>query len=339
MRKAVNLYFSIWSMSADYIVNTMEEAEGDTFTLRINSPGGDVFAGYGIAMKMREMEAKVVAKVDGMAASMAALLLLFADEVQMGTQARIMIHRADGRVENDDQQAFLDGINKDLKGALKAKIDSKKLKELKGVTIEQIFNPSQRIDVWLTAKEAKAIGLVDKVIALKPEKISALENFMPSIAAMGYNVPEIIQEPTEETTAEATEPPAEQIQTNNEAMTAEDFKKNHPEAYQAIAAAAAKAELDRVKAWLAFVEVDAEAVQKGIESGEPIGQAEYADFMAKIAKATATANLAAEGAATEGATDTGEVEGTPAVEATEKAVESFAADVRKYLPQAEKKED
>lgn len=341
MKKAVNLYFAIFNWSADYVINQMEQAEGDEFTLRINSPGGDVFAGYGIIQKMREMDAKVVAKVDGIAASMAGVILLFADEVQMGTQARIMIHRADGRVDNDEQQAFLDGVNKDLKGALKAKIDGKKLKELKGVTIEQIFDPKQRMDVWLTAKEAKAVGLVDKVIKLKPEKISALEDFTPSIAAMGYKVPEFTTEeqPTEQTTAEATEPNAEQIQTNtNFTMTVEEFKKANPEAYAALLKGAAKAELDRVNAWLKFVEVDAEAVKAGIESGEPIGQAAYADFMAKIAKATATANLAAEGAATAGTTTTEEVEGKPAGEAEKTAVEQFAEKVKDFLPSAENTE-
>lgn len=336
MKKAVNLYFAIFNWSADYVINAMEEADGDEFTMRINSPGGDVFAGYGIVQKMREMDAKVIAKVDGIAASMAGFLLLFADEVQMGTQARLMIHRADGRVENDEQQAFLDGVNKDLKAALKSKVDSKKLKELKGVTIEQIFNPSQRMDVWLTAKEAKAIGLVDKVIKLTADKISALEDFTPSIAAMGYTVPEINQDINTEQPAEATEPNAEQIQTNtNFTMTVEDFKRAHPEAHKALVAQAAAAELDRVNAWLKFVEVDAEAVKKGIESKEPIGQAAYADFMAKIAKATATANLAAEGAATAGTTTTEEVADTTAAEAEKTDVELFAEKVKGFLPAAE----
>lgn len=326
-------------MSADYVINAMEEADGDEFTLRVNSPGGDVFAGYGIASKMREMEAKVVAKVDGIAASMAAMLLLFADEVHMGTQARVMIHRADARVENDEQQAFLDGINADLKEMLKAKIDSSKLKELKGVTLRQIFDPKQRIDVWLTAREAKAIGLVDKVIKLKPTKINALENFMPSIAAMGYNVPEFREDTNDETTAEATEPNAEQIQTQtkNSIMTKEEFKAQNPEAYKAIVAGAAKAERDRVNAWLKFVEVDAEAVKTGIESGEAISQTAYADFMAKIAKATATANLAAEGAATAGATSTEEAQ-TTAGEAEKTEVEQFAEKVKEFLPTAENTE-
>ncbi len=310
MKKAVNLYFAIFNYTADYIVNTMEEYEGDEFTMRINSPGGDVFAGYGLCSKMREMDAKVIAKVDGIAASMAGLILLFADEVHMGTQARIMIHRADARVDNEEQQAFLDGVNSDLKEMLKERIDGEKLKELKGVTLRQIFDPKQRLDVWLSAKEAKDIGLVDKVIKLKPSKINALENFMPSIAAMGYSTPEINQEIETKTPIGAMESPVEQIQTKTESMTAEEFQMKHPDAYKAITKKAAKAELDRVNAWLKFVEVDAEAVKKGIEGGGPIGQADYADFMAKLAKATATANLAAEGAATAGKTTTDDVEKT-----------------------------
>lgn len=336
MKKAINLYFSIFNWSADYVINAMEEHTGEEFTMRINSPGGDVFAGWGIAAKMRETPAKVVAKVDGIAASMAAFLLLFADEVHMSTMGRVMIHRADGPVRNDQDQQFLDGVNADLKKALKAKIDSKKLKELKGVSIEQIFNPEGRIDVWLSAKEAKAIGLVDKVIKLAPAKLSALEDFTPSIAAMGFTAPPVV-DTYEEKGAEAVEStPVINNKNNKSIMTAEQFQREHPEAYASILKGAASAERDRVNAWLKFMDVDAEAVKKGIEDGEPLGQTAIADFMAKIAKNTATANLKAEAAGTT-TTEEEPKPGDAGASAEPTELENFMAKVNEYLPKAEAK--
>lgn len=298
MPKSIKLYSGIYSWSVTQVMDQLDEVTTDEVHMRINSPGGDVFAGYGIALKMREMEPNVVAKVDGIAASMAAFLLMFADEVHMSDFGRVMIHRADMYTTTDEQKDFLQGVNNDLKKALKQRVDNKKLKELKGVSIEDIFNPDKRIDVWLNAKEAKAIGLVDKINKLKPAVRAGLEDYMPSVAAFGYSLPDT-QEQKEDLTVEATDA---SMKTNNNKMTVEQFKKEHPEAYNAVTKAAADHERDRVNAWLKFVDVDAEAVKKGIESGESIGQTAMADFMAKIATATAKAGLAAEGAASDNAT-------------------------------------
>lgn len=335
MRKSINLYTGIFSWSVASILTQLDEAEGNEVIMRINSPGGDVFAGYGIASKMREMDANVVAKVDGIAASMAAWLLLFADEVEMSDFGRVMIHRADMYVTDEEQQNFLNEVNNDMKRALKARIDNKKLKELKGVTIEQIFNPDKRIDVWLNAKEAKAIGLVDKVVKLKPAVRAELTDYSTQVAAFGYAIPEDAPETIEDITVEATS--ANTPKQNKKTMTVEQLKNDHPDAYKAVSQAAAAIERDRVNAWLRFVDVDAEAVKKGIESGEPIGQAAMADFMAKIATATATANLAAEGAATAGAVSQDEPVQTPELTAAEKELKEFEAQVKAHLPGAESK--
>lgn len=61
-------------------------------TLRINSPGGDVFDGIAIYNRLKQHPAKVTCYVDGLAASIASIIALAADEVIMGEGALFMVH-------------------------------------------------------------------------------------------------------------------------------------------------------------------------------------------------------------------------------------------------------
>lgn len=60
--------------------------------LRINSPGGDVFDGFAIYNRLKQHPAKITCYIDGLAASIASLICLAADEIIMGEGALYMIH-------------------------------------------------------------------------------------------------------------------------------------------------------------------------------------------------------------------------------------------------------
>ena len=62
--------------------------------LRINSPGGDVFAALTMAQAMREHPSKIIAHVDGHAASAATFLVMAADESIINPSGMFMIHNA-----------------------------------------------------------------------------------------------------------------------------------------------------------------------------------------------------------------------------------------------------
>jgi ATP-dependent Clp protease, protease subunit len=65
-----------------------------TIHLRINSPGGDVWAANAMCQAIREHKAKVIAHIDGIAASAATAIACACDEVVMGRDAMYMIHNA-----------------------------------------------------------------------------------------------------------------------------------------------------------------------------------------------------------------------------------------------------
>jgi ATP-dependent Clp protease protease subunit len=65
-----------------------------TVHLRINSPGGDVFAGIAMAQLMREYKGEIICHVDGYAASAASLVAIAGAKCIMAPGSMLMIHKA-----------------------------------------------------------------------------------------------------------------------------------------------------------------------------------------------------------------------------------------------------
>lgn len=66
--------------------------DAETISLRVNSRGGDVFDGIAIYNLLLDHPARVVADVDALAASMASVILMAADEIRIARGAMIMVH-------------------------------------------------------------------------------------------------------------------------------------------------------------------------------------------------------------------------------------------------------
>lgn len=281
MAKELYLYSPIYDFVAETLISQMEESKDQDIVLRGNTPGGSVFSGWGIIAKMKEHAGDFLMKCDGVIASMGTFILLYAKRSQALDVSRFLLHRADMYVNTPEQQAFLDEVNKDLKAKMLKKLDKEKLKEIKGVTVDQIFDPETRIDVWLTAKEAKQIGLIDKIVKLDPDEIKAM-SAMPM---------------TEFGIAASANPDP---QSKPKTMTLDELKAQHPALYNQIFAegktAGTTEERDRIRGWNAFRHIDAAAVDKGIADGKVIGPADMAEFQAKALSPENLAKLRGEAA-------------------------------------------
>lgn len=310
MAKELYLYSPIYDFVAEDLISKMEENKMEDLVIRGNTPGGSVFSGWGIIAKMKEHEGKVLMKVDGSVASMGTFILVFAPDSEALDVSKILLHRADMYINTPEDQAFLDNVNKDLKAKLIQKIDAVKLKELKGITIDDLFDPTKRLDVWLTAKEAKAVGLINRIVKLNPSEISAFNDYF-KIAAQH-------------------KPEDHKPQPTNTVMNVEEIKTKHPEVYAQIMAdgkkSGTKEEQDRVRGWEAFRTIDAEAVDKGIKSGNVITATDIAEFTAKALNPEAIKKIVASNA---GVVTTEEAVEEPA-EKTEKAkaISSFETEVK-----------
>ena len=129
--------------------------------LYINSPGGSVTAGMAIYDTMQYIKCDVSTICVGLAASMGAFLLSSGAKGKRIAlpNAEIMIHQP-----SVGTQGKVTDMESDVEHFLRIKQRLNKiLAENTGKTPEQVKLDSER-DHWMTADEAQAYGLVDKVI-------------------------------------------------------------------------------------------------------------------------------------------------------------------------------
>ena len=84
----------VWGIGAEQFVNDLNEIDSDVIHLRINSPGGDVFAAKAMQTALAQHDANIIAHVDGLAASAASVVAMGADEIEMVDGGFMMIHKA-----------------------------------------------------------------------------------------------------------------------------------------------------------------------------------------------------------------------------------------------------
>ena len=138
--------------------------QGKDISIYINSPGGSVYAGYGIYDTMQFISSNVTTICTGMAASMAAVLLVAGTSKKRFalTHSRVMIHQPLGGVQGQasDIEITAREIAK-VKQELNAIISKHT-----GRPIEEVSRDSDR-DFWMSASEAKEYGMVDDILIKK----------------------------------------------------------------------------------------------------------------------------------------------------------------------------
>lgn len=137
---------------------------GKDISIYINSPGGSVYAGYGIYDTMQFIGCDVSTICTGMAASFAAVLLVAGTKGKRMAlpHSRVMIHQPLGGVQ---------GQASDIEITAREIIKVKKelytiISTHSGKPYEDVERDSDR-DYWMTAEEAKAYGMVDEILVRK----------------------------------------------------------------------------------------------------------------------------------------------------------------------------
>ena len=134
---------------------------GKDISIYINSPGGSVYAGYGIYDTMQFISSDVSTICTGMAASFAAVLLVAGTKGKRMAlpHSRVMIHQPLGGAQ---------GQASDIE--ITAREIQKLKKELYTIiadpshtSFDKVWADSDR-DYWMTAEEALAYGMIDKVL-------------------------------------------------------------------------------------------------------------------------------------------------------------------------------
>lgn len=168
-----------WGVSAKEFAVALAALPSDTTEIRlhINSPGGEVSEAIAILNQLRAHQARVVAVVDGLAASAASFVAAGADEAVMGRNSEMMIHDAWGGVMGNaayiaKYAAGLDRISNNVASIYAAKAS--------GTTAD--WRDLMLAETWYSAQEAVAAGLADRVEgALVDEDLAAAARFDLSV--------------------------------------------------------------------------------------------------------------------------------------------------------------
>lgn len=139
----------------------------DSINVYVNSPGGGVFAGVAIYNELKRFNKPITAYVDGVAASIASLIVLAADKVVMPFNSMLMIHNPWACICGNagELRGLADRLDKLADSVLietyqrKTGLDREKIKELLDA------------ETWLSAEEAVGLGFAD--VLMEEQKIAA----------------------------------------------------------------------------------------------------------------------------------------------------------------------
>ncbi|MBP5513630.1 MAG: ATP-dependent Clp endopeptidase proteolytic subunit ClpP [Bacteroidaceae bacterium] len=156
----------------DYTANTLQAQllyldsvdAGKDINIYVNSPGGSVHAGLGIYDTMQFIKSDVSTICTGMAASMAAVLLVAGKEGKRFAlpHSRVMIHQPMGGAQG--QASDIEITAREIQ-KLKQELYSI-IAEHSHQAYDKVWADSDR-DYWMTAQEAKEYGMIDQVLAKK----------------------------------------------------------------------------------------------------------------------------------------------------------------------------
>lgn len=131
--------------------------------LYINSPGGDVFAGLNVVNAIQKAKVQVTAHVEVMAASIAGVIALACDKVEIDKNSLIMLHNC-WTVSSGNKKA----LEQDIK-AMEA-IDNILHNIIsENSTDETLIEQIEEGDVWLTGEEVAEIFTNAELIEIKKD--------------------------------------------------------------------------------------------------------------------------------------------------------------------------
>ena len=164
-------------------IKSLKMKDGDTLSVRINSPGGNMFDGNTIYNYLRSIKQKIEVTVDGMAASAASIIAMAGDTIKMPENSFLMIHNPWMLVAGDSQvmRKTADDLDVMRDGAIKTYLSKTGGKVSRNELVKMLDD-----ETWLGADRAVELGFADEV--LEPVRAAALAMF--DLGAYFDKVPE-----------------------------------------------------------------------------------------------------------------------------------------------------
>lgn len=149
-------------VTAAKFIKDFKAIKTDDVTLTVNSPGGSLFDGLAIYTVMAASGKNITAKVLGLAASAASVILMAAKRIEMPKNTHQMAHKASGGVygtaeEMREMADVIDSLDKSIVATYAAR---------SGKSEDEIKNLLDKGDLWLTADQAVEMGFADAATEL-----------------------------------------------------------------------------------------------------------------------------------------------------------------------------
>ncbi len=161
-----------WGTSAATFARDLAALDADAITVRISSPGGDVYEALAMLNALRGHRARVTTVIDGLAASAASFVAMAGDEIIIGRNAEIMIHDASiwgggNAAELRRQADNLDRISDNIASIYAERTG----------TEAAAWREAMRAETWYSAAEAVAVGLADRIDTAAPAEAAPVNRF------------------------------------------------------------------------------------------------------------------------------------------------------------------
>lgn len=160
-----------WGMSSRQFLTDISKIKKGVINVHINSPGGSVFEGVAIYNTLKQHKARIKVYIEGLAASIAALIAMSGDEIYIAENAFMMIHNPYTIALGDSSEMrktadLLDKITETIAETLAKRSKS----GIKGVL------EAMEAETWYNGKEAVEEGLADGLIEISPEDTEKTKN-------------------------------------------------------------------------------------------------------------------------------------------------------------------
>ena len=153
-------YIGYWDISARSFISELRGLDVEKINLHINSPGGEVFDGIAIQNSLKSHKAEVVVYIDGLAASIASIIALAGDQIEIADNAYVMIHNPSAVVWGEakdmlKEAELLAKISDGLAGDYSRKM---------GITVDEARAMMDE-ETWFLGQEAVDAGFADAVFS------------------------------------------------------------------------------------------------------------------------------------------------------------------------------
>ncbi len=270
----------LYIVLAEFLEELDSYREKDEITFRINSVGGDLFAGIAICNRISELAGNTITVVDGLAASAASIILQGGKTRKVFAGSQVMVHGASVFMYGSYNRQDLEKVANRIEGGNRSALETFAART--GKDRDFIKGLMDR-EEWMTGKEAVENGFVDELVeadghvklSMSADGKGLLANgiWMPAegFRNMPKGIPvEAVATVPVQGTAVIEGTGKKQEETGGKTMDLEELKRKYPELVQQIedgarqqACAGGKAE-----------DVRAEAVKQERERLKEIGEIE-----------------------------------------------------------------